>query len=268
MSKQLSIISAGASAAFLQAACAIVNKATGGKLGTAIVTTADRHAVVVGPKVPAGVHTAVTCVPASPDPAYAGVKTVLVRAVLPRASPEKVQLRDALDVYAAAGVDLAAEVRAATESFKKSAEVAVARAKAAGVNRIVLVVKQATKYNTINDLFQKVSTEVIEAAGMTTEVQGTAVAANQLIMNPESLGVVLLNDVPASENIELAYAGVVGGASRTYYTVGGGNISAGHSFMSVALAVAQELRTLGMRSEAERVEAAASKNPRAVVAAL
>ncbi|EAN98355.1 hypothetical protein C3747_44g141 [Trypanosoma cruzi] len=268
MSKQLFIISAGASAALLQAATAIVDKATAGKLSTTMTSMAEKNAVVVGPETPVGVHTSVTAAPASPDPAYAGVKTVLVRAVLPRASPEKVQLRDALDVFFAAGINMDAEVKAATESFKKSAEVAVANAKAIGVNRVTLVLKQATKYNNVNELFRKVSTETIEAAGMTTEIQSTSVATNHLIMFPESLGVVLLNDVTSTEKIELAYAGVLGGASRTYHTVSGNKISAGHSFKSVALAVAQELRALGMGSEATKVEAAAAKNPRAVLSSL
>ncbi|KEG10489.1 hypothetical protein DQ04_03651020 [Trypanosoma grayi] len=268
MSKQITIISAGASAAFLQAASTIINKATGGKISTTTATTADQHAVVVGPDTPTGVHTAVTNVPASPAPAYKGVKTVLVRAVLPRSAPDKVQLRDAIDVYASAGINRDAEVKAATESFKKSAEVAVAKAREAGLNRVTLVVKQATKYENINELFKKVSAETINAAGMSSDIQGTSAATNQLIMHPESLSVVLLNDVAPTENIELAYAGVVGGASRTYHTVNGGTISAGHSFKSVALAVAHELRALGMKSEAEKVEAAAAKNPRAVVSAI
>ncbi|RNF25669.1 uncharacterized protein Tco025E_02051 [Trypanosoma conorhini] len=268
MSKQLSVVSAGASAALLQAATAIVNKATAGKLSATAASVAEKHAVVVGPETPAGVHTSVTTAPASPDPAYAGVKTVLVRAVLPRSSPEKVQLRDALDVFPSAGISMDAEVQAATDSFKKSAEVAVANARRIGVNRVTLVLKQATKYNNVNDLFRKVSTEAIEAAGMTTEVQNTSVVTNQLLVHPESLGVVLLNDVSLTEKIELAYAGAMGGASRTYHTVSGNKVSAGHSFKSVALAVAQELRELGMGSEAEKLELAAAKNPRAVLSGL
>ncbi|ESL08488.1 hypothetical protein TRSC58_03809 [Trypanosoma rangeli SC58] len=268
MSKRLSVVSAGASAALLQAATAIVNKATAGKFSATTASVAEKHAVVVGPETPAGVHTSVTVVPVSPDPAYAGVKTVLVRAVLPRSSPGKVQLRDALDVFTTAGISVDAEVQVATESFKKSAEVAVTNAKAIGVNRVTLVMKQATKYNNLNDLFRKVATETIEAAGMAAEVQGTAVAANRLLMYPESLGVVLLNDVSSAEKIELAFAGVVGGASRTYHTVSGDKVSAGHSFKSVALAVAQELQALGMGSEAQKLEAAAAKNPRAILSGL
>ncbi|CBH17587.1 hypothetical protein, conserved [Trypanosoma brucei gambiense DAL972] len=269
MPKQLTFISAGATAAVLQSASAIVSKVAGGRVQTKTAKEAGRHAVVVGPETPIGVHTAVTEVPKSAqDPLFSGVSTVVVRAVLPRAAPDSVQLRDALDVYASAGIDTKEEVRSATEAFKKSAEVAVGKAKAKGVKRIVLVVKQASKHNCINELFKKISTETIESAGLTTEVVGTAVVANQLIVNPESLGVVLLNDVAATEQIELAFAGVVGGVSRVYHTVEGGKISAGHSFKSVALAVAQELRELGLSSEADKVEAAASKNPRAVVSAL
>nr|CCC95253.1 unnamed protein product [Trypanosoma congolense IL3000] len=269
MSKQLTIVSAGAAAAVLQTASAIVSKVTGGRVQTTTAKEAGRHAVVVGPETPAGVHTAVTEAPkVLRDAIYSDVSTVLVRAVLPRGAPDTVQLRDALDVYASAGIDIKGEVEAATQSFKKSAEIAVAKAKAKGVQRVVLVIKPVTKHNYINDLFKKVSTEAIEAAGLTTEVFGTSVAANQLIVNPETLGVVLLNDVVAAEHIELAFAGVVGGVSRVYYTADGGKISAGHSFKSVALAVAQELRELGLTSEAEKVQSAALKNPRAVLAAL
>ncbi|ORC88501.1 uncharacterized protein TM35_000161390 [Trypanosoma theileri] len=268
MSKQLSIISAGASAAILESAAAIVKKVTGGKVSTTTATTADRHAVVVGPETPAGIHTVVTAVPAAPFPAYAGVKTVVVRAVLPRSAPDRVQLRDALDVFPAAGISTEAEERAAAESFRRSAAVAVARARAVNASRVTLVVKQASRYTGVNGVFRRVCEEVVAAAGLSVEVQGTAAATNELVLRPESLGVVLLNDVPATEHVELAAAGIFGGAYRTCHTNTGGSVSAGHSFKSVALAVAAELRALGMQAEAERVEAAAAKNPRAVVAAL
>ncbi|KAH9599846.1 hypothetical protein LSM04_008675 [Trypanosoma melophagium] len=268
MSKQLSIISAGASATILESAAAIVKKVAGGKVTTTAAATADRHAVVVGPETPAGIHTVVTTLPAAPHPAYAGVKTVVVRAVLPRSAPDRVQLRDALDVFPAAGISTEAEERAAADSFRQSATLAVARARAVGANRVSLVVKQASRYAGVNALFRRVCEEVVSAAGLLVEVQGTATAANELLLRPESLGVVLLNDVPATEQVELAVAGLFGGASRTCHTTTGGTVSAGHSFKSVALAVAAELRALGMQAEAERVEAAAAKNPRAVVAAL
>ncbi|KAG8345488.1 hypothetical protein ERJ75_000822500 [Trypanosoma vivax] len=269
MSRQVSLISAGAAEAIFQVAATIVNKATGGRVQTATATAADRHAVVVGPETPVGVHTAVTeAAQFVRDTAYANVSTILVRAVLPRSPPDTVQLRDAVDVYAAAGIDTQPENDLATDSFRRSAEIAIAKAKAKGVSRVTLVVKQASKYNKINDLFQRVASHTIEAAGLATEVLGTAVVANQLIVSPESLGVVFLNDVAQTENIELAYAGIIGGVSRTYHTVGGGKISAGHSYKSVALAVAQELRELGLKSEAEKVEAAAVKNPKTVVSVL
>lgn len=269
MSKSISLIAAGAPASLMQAAASIVAKATGGAVKTAQAASAASAAVVVGQHPPQGVYAAVIRPPAQPEPAYQGVKTTIVRAVLPRVAADKLQLRDAVDVYQAAGIDSTAESEAAAAAFGKAASLAARVAKEeVKVNRVTLVIKAASKYDRLNDIFTKSATKAIEAAGCTCDVVHTSRATNDLIMFPEKFGVVLTNDDPVCENVQLAYGSAVGGVPATYYTEQGGQISGGHSYKTVALALAQELKALGMSAEASKIEAAAQKDPMNVANAI
>ncbi|CAD2222762.1 hypothetical protein AGDE_05172 [Angomonas deanei] len=268
MSKAISIIAAGASPALLQAASTILTKVTGGAVKGTTVAQADKNAVVVGPEAPQGVIAAIVAPASSVDPAYKDVKTVVVRAVLPRREADAVQLRDALDVFPASGIDASAEVEKATAAFTKAAEVAAAQAKALQQARVTLVTKQVSKYKNLNELFVQSATKALEAAGLQVEVVNTAKVSNELLLFPERLGVVLVNDDPVCENIAHAYAGVLGGAPSTYVTASGSKISGGHSYKSVALALATELKQLGLTQEAGKLEAAAAKDPLNIAGAL
>ncbi|EPY22176.1 hypothetical protein STCU_02696 [Strigomonas culicis] len=87
-------------------------------------------------------------------------------------------------------------------------------------------------------------------------------------MFPERVGVVLANDDPVSENLSRAFAGITGGAHSTYYTASGSKLSGGHSHKSIALALAAELRGMGLTAEASKLEAAAAKSPLNIEGAL
>ncbi|KPI85278.1 hypothetical protein ABL78_5668 [Leptomonas seymouri] len=268
MSKSISVIAANAPAALLQAASAIVSKATGGAVKVSQTASASANAVVVGTAAPRGVYACVVEPSSAVSGPYAGVQTVVVRAVLPRSAPDTMQVRDIVDVYPASGIACHEEVTKVEASFKKAAQVAVERAKTLRATRVALVTKPVSKYARLNALFRESATKVIEDAGLSVEVLTTAQASNDLIMFPERHNVVMLNDDPVCENVQFAYAGVVGGAHTTYYTDAGGKIHGGHSYKSVATALAAELRSLGMKAEAAKIEAAAQKDPRNVVGAL
>lgn len=271
MSKTISLIGGGASAALMQAAASIVAKATGGAVKTAPAAKASAAAaVVVGQAAPQGVYACVARPPAAPEAAYAGVKTTVVRAVLPRAAADKVQLRDALDVYTASGIDSAAENEAAAAAFTKAATLAARLAKEElKSNRVTLLIKPATKFERLNDAFVKAATKAIEAEGCTVDVSHTGRATNELLMFPEKYGVILTNDDPICENVQYAWGSAVGGGvPLTYHTEAGGKISGGHSYKTVALALAQELRGMGMAAEAAKIEAAAQKDPRNIANAI
>lgn len=270
MSKVLTFVTAGASATLLQVAAQIVAKATNNAVRTTTAPQAERQAVIItdGTQTPAGVIASVVRAPAKPSAAYSGVKTAVVRAVLPRRSADQLPLRDALDVYPSAGIVAEAEVHEATKAFQQAAAAAVAVAKEQQGKRVTLVVKQASKYAQLNETFLNTATTVCESAGMTVEVLSTGRAATELVMFPERLGVVLTNDSPNCENVQYAFAGVVGGAHSTFISPKGVSIAGGHSQKSVALAIAHELRQMGLTAEASKVEAAAEKSPLNVAAAL
>lgn len=268
MSKSIAIIAAGAPAALLQAASSIVSKATGGAVKVSQAASAAANAVVIGTTAPRGVYACVAEPSSATSGAYAGVQTVVVRAILPRGAPDAMQVRDVVDVYPASGIACEAEVAKAVANYEKAAQVAVEKAKAIKATRVTLVTKPATKYARLNALFRDSATKVIEAAGLSVDAATTAQASNELVMFPERFSVVLVNDDPISENVQFAYAGVVGGVHTTYYTDAGHKIHGGHSYKSLATALAEELKTLGMKAEAAKIEAAAQKDPRNVVGAL
>ncbi|KPA77070.1 putative mitochondrial hypothetical protein [Leptomonas pyrrhocoris] len=268
MSKSISVIAVAAPAALLQAASAIVSKATGGAVKVTQTAAATANAVVVGTAAPPGVYACVAEPTSATIGLYAGVQTVVVRAILPRGAPDTMQVRDILDVYPASGIACDAEVAKAEENIKKAAKVAVEKAKALKATRVTLVMKPASKYTRLNALFRESAAKVIEGAGLSVEVTTTAQASNDLVMFPEKHGVVMVNDDPVCEKVQFAYAGEVGGVHTTYYTDAGGKIHGGHSYKSVATALAEELKSLGLKAEAARIEAAAQKDPRNVVDAI
>lgn len=269
MSKAISLIAAGGPAALMQLADSIVAKATGGAVKTMPAPSATSSAVVVGQQPPPGVFACVLRPPAKPEAAYTGVKTTVIRAVLPRGPLDKLQLRDAVDVYQAAGIDSSAEAEAAAAAFAKAGALAAKVAKEeVKTNRVTLVIKPASKYERLNDLFTKSASKAIEDAGLSCDVMHTSRATNELLLFPEKLGVVLTNDDPVSENVQLAYGSAVGGVPATYHTEQGGHISGGHSCKTIALALAQELKAMGMTAEATKIENAAQKNPLNIAAAI
>ncbi|KAG5510152.1 hypothetical protein JKF63_07048 [Porcisia hertigi] len=268
MSKSIAVIAAGAPAALVQAVSSLVSKATGGAVKAIQATSAASNAVVVGMQAPCGTYACVAEPPSAASGPYTGVKTVVVRAVLPRGAADTMQVRDILDVYPASGIACEAEVAKAAANFTKAAKVAVEKAKAMKATRVTLVTKPATKYERINALFHETCSKTIEAAGLSVETSTTAAATNNLIMFPEKMGVVMVNDDQVCEKVQYAYAGIVGGVHTTYYTDAGSKIHGGHGYKSVAMALAEELKSLGMKAEAAKVEAAAQKSPRNAAAAL
>lgn len=161
---------------------------------------------------PRGAYACVVRPPAQPSVHYSAQCPIVVRAVLsPCTHTAALPLRDILDTYHAAGIDITAEVAAATVSIRRAAQLAVREARHRGVSRIALVIKAATKYKNVNGVFTKVATQAIEEAGMSMEIIHTSQASNDLVVFPERHGVVLVNDIPSCENVQLAYAGVTGG---------------------------------------------------------
>lgn len=227
-----------------------------------VVPSLQPHTVVIGSVPPEGVLAAVV----EPrnltlDCAYSGVTAAVVRSVLPRRPAGSLQLRDQLDVYPASNINATAEVAEATEAFRSAAKVAISKAKQMSATSITLVLKPASKYKHLNDLFVKTTSAAIEAAGFTADVMHTAKASNDLIMFPEKFGVVLTNDDASSENLQLAYAGALGGVPSTYLTADGKEIFAGHSLKTVALATVSELSVMGLSEEADKLKEVIQSKP-------
>jgi hypothetical protein len=257
MSKSIAVVAVGA-ASLQQLAASLIGKATKGAANAVSASTAASNAVVVG-ATPRGAHTAVTCTSPSNGP-YAGVKTTFVRAILPRGADDVLQLRDAVDVLPSAGANADAEAQAAKESYVKSAKIVAELVKNTRASKVTLVLKQQTKFAENNRIFTEAAKEVLDAQGIHSEIVSTATAANTLVLFPETLGVVFTNDTPSTENVELAFAGLLGGAARRFYTEDGGNAFGGHSSKSVAHAVAQSLRCNGFTAEAKALEDAAAQS--------
>lgn len=254
MSKSVSILAAGATASLQQFASTLISKTTGSAAVAA--ASADVANIAIGSDAPRGVHTSVVANPT--DALYSKVNATLVRAVLPRGAEDSLQLRDAIDVLPGAGINADAEIESAKASFRKSAAIAVQFAKAQKAGKLVLAIKQQTKFSNSNALFQEAAKEVAEAAGLSVEVVSTAVATNTLVLFPETVQVVFTNDNATTDNLELAFAGVTGG-SRTLYTEGGAKIAAAHGNKGVAVAVAETLKGLGLVNEAKKIESAVAK---------
>jgi hypothetical protein len=271
MSRSIALVGVSGAASLQGFASALVGKVTGNAASLVSQPVQGNGAnVSIGATAPKGTHTAVVQLEGEPSPAYKGVKAVLVRAVLP-AGDAPLPLRDALDVLPGAGISAAAEIAAAKESFAKTAQVAIDIAKAQGSKKITLAVKQATKFANINTLFQDVVSNAASAAGITVEAVGTAQVSNTFIMFPEQLGVVVTADTAAAENIEGLYAGILGGAARTYYTEEG-LVAGGNSAFSVARAVSKALSNGGFSAEAKKIESALAKakpnDAQSIIAAL
>lgn len=262
MSKSISVVASGAPAALVQAASAMLASATGRAVKAAHAASAASNAVVIGTQAPRGVYACVAEPPSAASGPYAGIKTTVIRAILPRGAPDAMQVRDIIDVYPASGIACEAETAKAVENYIKAAKLAVEKAKALKASRVTLVTKPASKYERLNSLFRETCGKTIEAAGLSVETISTATAANDLVMFPEKMSVVVVNDDPVCENVQYAFAGIVGGVHTTYYTDAGNKIHGGHSYKSVAAALAEELTALGMKAEASKIEAAAKQSPR------
>lgn len=213
------------------------------------------NTVVVGNPSPQGVIAAVVEPPCLQhiNPAYSSIKTTVIRSILPRRPLHGIQLRDLLDIYPASGIEITEEKEEATKAFTKAAKIAVEKAKSIGTSNITVVVKPATKFQHLNDLFTKTVGEVIQNEGLTFEVIHTSQAANELVLFSEKFDVVLTNDDPVCENVQMAFAGVLGVTPVSFYTVDGNEIHGGLSLKSVAMAAAKTLRAQEMTDEANRL---------------
>lgn len=268
MSKTLSIVSNGTASNLVSFATSLVGKATKNAVNAKTVANAASNAVVVGSEViPAGVVTSVTKVKGAGI--YAGVDATLIRSILPRQEGEAIALKDALDVLR--GADLAKETAAAEAAIKKSAQVVVETAKAKGVKKVTVMLKQQSAFEGINSIFTEVAKDVLEGAGLAVEVLPTSAVTNTILMFPEETPLIFTNDVPQCELVEKVFAGVVGnGAATEMLTADGQKVFAGFSTTSVASAIASALSELGYASEASAVTkaAASGKTEAEILAAL
>ena len=116
--------------------------------------------------------------------------------------------------------------------------------------------KRLAKHRHLNALFEGIVRSAAEAAGMTLEVTVSSILANQLIMFPETGGVVVAADTPQAENVERMWSGLLGGMSRTLIATDGSILQRAYSTNSAALAIAAILRGMAMEEEATKVEEA------------
>ena len=255
MSKRSLALVSTCSCAGLQAFASSVAAKVGASLDATAAQSTGAN-VSIGPKAPAGVHTAVTKQSGAGSGAYQGIKVAVVRAVLP-IGDGPVAVRDAVDILPSAGMNCQTEIATAKASFAKTAAEAVTLAKSSG-SKITVAVKQQSKYTNLNELFQDAITDAAANAGVPVDFVSTAVVSNNLVMFPETLGVIATADTPTADNIEGMFSGLMGGAVRTY--IGdNGNVSAGNSNFSVARAVAGALAASGATAEASKIEAAVAK---------
>jgi len=253
MSKQIGVVGTGGLKDF---AASLIAKAS---KNAAAAAASGAATVAVGTAMPDGAHTSVTKAVGAAAGPYAGVKATFVRAVLPD-DVDGLALRDKVDVYADSGIDNAAEVAAATASFKKTAAVAVAEAKAAGTKKVVALMKNVSKHSALNAAFTQAFDEVAGAAGVEVEYVASAQATNALLMFPETTPVIVTADTPSGELAERAFGGAVAGAAhRTYVLDNGKSVPAGASPSTVASAVAEAFATLGLGKEATALRSAIAK---------
>eukprot|EP01084_Bolivina_argentea_P145831 255506_1 len=191
MSKQLTVVAAGATAGLQTFAAQLLSKVAVTPVAAEAVSA---NSVVIGSESPNGAHTCVTTAGGAASGAYAGINTILVRSVLPKGDGNSVAVRDALDVYPSAGIAADEELKAAKEAITTSAKIALQSAHAANAKIVTLVVKEQTKYQALNTLFAEVAAEVIEGGGIATETVLTAQATNNLVMFPETQGVLFTAD--------------------------------------------------------------------------
>lgn len=256
---------AGSASNLQSFAASVLSKAT--KNAVALGGASESVSIALGANaVPKDAHTSVVTAAATSGP-YAGAKVSFFRSVLPRGADDQLALRDALDVFASSGIDNSAEITAAKNSVVATAQAAVNAAKANG-GKLTLLVKQVSKFDQVNNVFAEAVEQAAQKAGVSVEVVDSATATNNLIMFPERTPVVAAADTASADNIELALSGLYG-ASRTYLRASG-KVAAGHSPATVALAVAEALKELGLSAEAKKVADAAAKgtNAESIVAAL
>jgi hypothetical protein len=249
---------AGSSASLQSFASSLLSKAT--KNAVAFGGASESVSVALGASaIPKDAHTVVVNAANGTSGAYAGVKVTFVRSVLPRTAEDQLQLRDALDVFASSGIPNAAEIATAKASINETAKIAVAAAKASGNGKLTLLVKQVSKFDQVNAVFQQSIEEAAKTAGVAVDVVDSATATNKLVMFPESLGVVATADTASADNVELALSGLYA-TTRVFHRAGGAKtIPAGHSPATAALAVAEALKELGLTAEAKKISEAAAK---------
>ena len=262
MSKTVALV--GSAPALQQFAASLLQKAS---KNTVAIDAKATSTVVLGSQFPAAVHSVVTKASKATG-LYAGAATVLVRAVLPAATQtSEVALRDAVDVFASAGVSSDAQQTEVASRYALTAQAAVQAAKLANVSSIVVAQKQNTKFQVNNDLFLKAVRTAAEEAKLGVEVQPTAVVFNSAVMFPETARVVATADTAAAEVLEEALAGLYE-THQQGVTADGSVVVGGSSHGTVASACAEVLRRLGLPNEAKAIETAVSSKGKDAVAAL
>lgn len=251
MSRSIGVV-AGAATSLQALASGILGKATGNTVSLAAGASDVALGLGGASAAPKDAHTSV--LKAAPAKGvYAGVNVTFVRSVLPTADGAALPLREAVDAFAAAGINASAEIAAAKAAASRTAKVAVEAAKANG-GKLTVVVKQQSKFEQVNKVFAEAVAEAAEGKGVAVEYVDSATATNQLIMFPENYKVVATADTAAADNLELALSGLYG-ASRTYQRASGSSVAAGHSAATIAAAVSSALANIGLTAEAKKATA-------------
>lgn len=262
MSKSVALV--GSAPSLYQFASSLLSKAS--KNTVSIDAKATTTVVLGGQQFPAAVHSVVTKASKATG-LYAGASTVLVRAVLPPTQTSEVALRDAVDVFASAGVATDSQLSEVASRYALTAQAAVQAAKLANVSSIVVAQKQNSKFQVNNDLFLKAVRAAADEAKLGVEVQPTAVVFNNAVMFAETARVVATADTATAEVLEQA----LGGLYETHQqavTTDGSVVVGGSSHGTVAAACAEALRRLGLPNEAKAIETAVAAKGKDAAAAL
>ena len=205
-------------------------------------------------------NTAITAPAVALAADYPTLKNIaVVRAVASDPECVAIRYRDRVDVLSASGIDTAKETEFLKQSFEATARAAVDVARARGAKSATLVVKPVSRNKNLNAIFTEAITKAFDKAGIVLETKTTQEVMNTLVMNPESLGVLVANDVPSSDILESVVGGLSGGTGLGFTAYSGsslrGFIGAGSNVnpAGTLFATAAALNATGQTAEAKKL---------------
>ena len=187
---------------------------------------------------------------------------ILFRALTPNPSPIALAYKDRVDVFPPLGVEIRKEEEHLRILFSRATDEAINETNRRHLSHVTLVLKKLTRFKNLNAIFTSVVQSKFATCcpNLTVDLASTSEIMNRLVVFPERLGLILLNDLSSSTITEKLLLGLCGGTNSgvTEYhspsmTVFNGGNEKTDNPVGILLAVGAALRALGYTKNAEEL---------------